>query len=244
MNRPKKQDVPVALVTGASRRIGAAIAQHLLQAGFRVVMHCHQSNVEAQRLVDTANQTRADSAAMFMADLCRPDSAPQLIADTCDWGGRIDLLVNNASLFTRNVTDWDAMFTLNVKAPFLLSHAAFPHLVLTHGSIINITDIHADFPLKGYAVYCQTKAALRMQTRALAREFAPNVRVNAVAPGAIMWPEQGNQLSEEQQKNIIDNTPLKRHGSPLFIAQAVLSLAENLFITGQTLRVDGGRSLK
>lgn len=243
MNQANKQDAPVVLVTGAAKRIGAAIAQHLHKAGFRVVIHCHQSRDAAEVLAHEMNQLRADSAHVFTADLYHPESAHQLITDTLNWGGRLDLLVNNASLFTRNAADWDAMFDLNVKTPFILSHAAFPHLLNTHGSIINITDIHADKPLKDYAVYCQSKAALSMQTKALAREFAPKVRVNAVAPGAIMWPEQGNQLSEEQQQNIINKTPLKRHGSPLFIAQAVLALAENTFITGQTLCVDGGRSI-
>jgi len=243
LNQTNKQDAPVALVTGAARRIGAAIAQYLHTAGYRVIIHCHQSHTAAHALANDMDRMRADSAIVLTANLCFPDSAHQLIADALTWAGRMDLLVNNASLFTRNETDWDAMFNLNVKAPFLLSHAALPHLAKTHGSIINITDIHADTPLKGYAIYCQSKSALSMQTKALAREFAPNVRVNAVAPGAIMWPEQGNQLSEEQQQNIIDKTPLKQHGSPLFIAQAVLSLAENLFITGQTLSVDGGRSI-
>ncbi len=243
MKPANKQDAPVALVTGAARRIGAAIVQHLQTAGFRVVIHCHHSQAEAHALAEELNQLRSNSAKVLIADLCNPASALQLIMETMTWAGRIDLLVNNASLFTRNEADWDAMFALNVKAPFLLSHAAFPHLSLTHGSIINITDIHTDKPLKGYTIYCQSKAALSMQTNALAREFAPTVRVNAVAPGAIMWPEGNNQLSEEQQQNSIDETPLKRHGSPVFIAQAVLALAGNAFITGQTLRVDGGRSL-
>ena len=243
LNQENKHDAPVALVTGASRRIGAAIAQHLQAAGFRVVIHCHQSRLVAQVLADEMNRLRGDSARVLSADLYDLDAAQQLLTDTLAWTGRIDLLVNNASMFSRNESDWEAMFTLNVKAPFLLSYAARPSLAKTHGSIINLTDIHADKPLKGYAVYCQSKAALSMQTKALAREFAPNVRVNAVAPGAIMWPEQGNQLSDEQQQMIIASTPLKRHGSPLFIAQAVLALAKNEFITGQTLSVDGGRGL-
>lgn len=243
MNPENKPVAPVALVTGAARRIGAAIVRHLHAAGFGVVIHCHQSQTEAHALENELNQQRADSVKVLIADLANPTSAHQLITEALSWAGRIDLLVNNASLFTRNEADWDAMFTLNVKAPFLLSQAAFPHLSLTHGSIINITDIHADKPLKGYAIYCQSKAALSMQTKALAREFAPNVRVNAVAPGAIMWPEQDNQLNDILQQNIIEKTPLKRHGNPMFIAQAVLALAENAFITGQVLRVDGGRSV-
>lgn len=243
MNQANKQDAPVALVTGAAKRIGATIVQHLHKAGFRVAVHCHQSQMEAQVLVNNMNRLRVDSAKVFMADLSHAESVHQLVANTLSWAPRLDLLVNNASLFTRLNTDWDAMFALNVKAPFILSHEAFPHLAKNNGTIINITDIHAEKPLKDYAIYCQSKAALHMQTKALAREFAPHVRVNAVAPGAIMWPEQGNQLSKEQQQHIVAQTPLKRHGSPLFIAQAVLALVDNTFITGQTLRVDGGRSL-
>ena len=241
MNLKNKQGVPVALITGAARRIGASIAKYLHTAGFRVMIHCHVSYDAAQALVHELNALRLDSAAVLSVDLRSPNVAHQLILDTVTWGGRMDLLVNNASLFTRSDTDWDEMFHLNVKVPYQLSHAAYSHLATARGSIINITDIHADSPLKGYSIYCQSKAALAMQTKALAREFAPLVRVNAVAPGAIMWPEQSNQLTHEQQQQIINKTLLKQHGDPLFIAQAVLALVENPFITGQTLRVDGGR---
>ena len=241
--------VPVALITGSARRIGAAIASHLHQAGYRVIIHYHHSADEAHALAQTLNQQRADSAHTLTADLCAQDAASLLIANTIDWAGKLNLLVNNASVFIRtnlnapDYADWDLMFNTNVKAPFALSQAAFPHLAALRGAIINITDAHADIPLKEYAVYCQTKAALTMQTKALAREFAPNVRVNAVAPGAIIWPEGDNTLSTESQQKIIAKTPLQRHGDPLFIAQAVLALAENPFITGQSLTVDGGRSL-
>jgi pteridine reductase len=237
----KQVSSPVALITGAARRIGAAIAQHLHQAGFRTVIHCHQSHQEAIDLSDSLNHLRAHSAKILCADLLGSSAAHYLINETVAWGGRLDVLVNNASLFSRQSEHWDAMFNLNVKAPFLLSHAARVHLVDTRGVIINITDTHTNKPLKGYCVYCQTKAALSMQTRALACEFAPSVRVNAVAPGAILWPEEDNALSEESQQAIINKTPLKQHGHPIFIAQAVLSLIENTFITGQTLCVDGGR---
>ena len=243
MNQPNKQDRPVALVTGAARRIGAAIAQHLHLAGFRVVIHCHQSQTHAQRLAETMNQLHGDSALVLTADLCAPMSPQTLIQDTLAWAGRMDLLVNNASVFSRHEHDWEVMFNTNVKAPHMLSHAAYPHLAKNSGAIINITDAHIDKPLQGYCVYSQTKAALTMQTKALACEFAPMVRVNAAAPGAIIWPEHANALSEAQQQKIIAKTPLKQHGSPEFIAQAVLALVENKFITGQTLCVDGGRGL-
>lgn len=244
MNQANKQDARVALVTGSAQRIGASIVRHLHQAGFRVMIHCHLSQIDAHTLAQELNAIRAESASVFSSDLSNSDSPQTLITNTLAWAGRLDLLVNNASMFSRKDSDWDALFNLNVKAPYLLSQAAYPLLTPSHGSIINITDIHAEKPLKDYAIYCQSKAALVMQTKALAREFAPNVRVNAVAPGAIMWPEQENELDDTQKQKIIAEVPLKRHGDPIFIAQAVLALADNTFITGQTLSVDGGRSLK
>ena len=159
----------------------------------------------------------------------------------------IRLLINNASRFDRTKMDeldqtiWHTLMQVNVRAPFLLSTYAKPHLAKQKGAIINITDIHGELPLNGYLEYCQTKAALIMQTKALAQEFAPDIRVNAIAPGAIAWPEDENALDPVHQAKIVEKTLLKTHGSPLYIAQAVLSLAENPYITGQTLRVDGGR---
>lgn len=241
------QTSPVALITGAARRIGATIATYLHQAGFRIVIHCHRSKKEALALANQLNTIRAESAWVLNADLSDKSQVIKLINDTISVANQLDLLVNNASIFTKSTTNpldeanWDNLFITNVKAPFWLSHSAFPHLVKQKGAIINITDIHADAPLKDYAVYCQSKAALAMQTKALAQEFAPNVRVNAVAPGAILWPEEENALSEKQQQKIVSKTLLKQHGDALYIAMAVLALAENPFITGQTLRVDGGR---
>ncbi len=239
----KEQSIRVALVTGAARRIGAVIAQHLHHAGYCVAIHCHQSQTEAIALAQTLNALRPDSARVFTGDLCKPNTPKQLVRDATAWCGRLDLLVNNASLFSRHESDWGPMFTMHVKAPFLLSHAAYPSLAASEGTIINITDIHAEKPLTGYAMYCQSKAALNLQTKALAREFAPHVRVNAIAPGAILWPEKDNALTKEEQHQIIAKTPLKQHGNPIFIAHAVLALVENPFITGQILSVDGGRSL-
>ncbi len=249
MNHINTQATEVALITGAARRIGASIAKHLHQAGYRVVIHCHRSEKDAQKLAEQLNQLRTDSAYVLNADLTKKEEARLVIVNAIQWAGRLDLLVNNASLFTKTPTDalndehWHALFTTNVHAPFWLSHAAYPHLAAHKGSIVNITDIHANNPLKGYSVYCQSKAALAMQTKTLAREFAPNVRVNAIAPGAIAWPEHSNALNAKAQEDIIARTPLKRHGEPAYIAQAVLALAHNPFITGQTLNVDGGRSL-
>ncbi|TAL59070.1 MAG: pteridine reductase [Legionella sp.] len=249
LNQANKQAAKVALVTGGARRIGAAIVKQLHGAGFKVVIHCHQSLDEAHALAVDLNHLRMDSAFVLSRELNREDAAAEMIATTIDWAGRLDLLVNNASIFTRNGFDsfvekeWDDLFDINVKVPYLLSLAARPWLAKTQGAIINLTDTHAGKPLKGYAIYCQTKAALEMQTKALAREFAPEIRVNGVAPGAIVWPEHANALSATQQQQIIERTPLKQHGSPEFIAQAVLALAENAFITGQILKVDGGRSV-
>lgn len=249
MNQANKQAVKVALVTGAARRIGAEIVKELHQAAFKVVIHCHRSLEEAQILAETLNRQDPDSALVLQQDLCLPNAAKQLIAATIAWAGQLDLLVNNASVFTKtdlssfNESKWDNLFSTNVKAPFLLSLEARTYLATQQGQIINITDIHGDRPLKGYAEYCQTKAALIMQTKALAREFAPEVRVNAIAPGAIAWPEKDNSLTNDLQAKIIHNTPLKKHGSPAYIAQAVLALVANSFITGECLKVDGGRSL-
>ena len=249
LNQANTQAGRVAIVTGAARRIGATIALYLHKAGFRIVIHCHQSLQAARALANEMNRHRADSALVLTADLTIKKQAIALINETISWAGQLDLLVNNAALFSSTplgVLDdeqWHALFTTNVQAPFWLSQTAYPFLATRQGSIINITDLHALRPLKGYSVYCQSKAALTMQTKTLARDFAPHVRVNAIAPGAIAWPEHDNMLSEELQQKIIANTPLKQHGDPTFIAQAILAIVDNRFITGQTLCVDGGRGL-
>ncbi len=249
MKQSAIQAMPVALVTAGARRIGSAIVNHLHKAGYAVIIHCHQSIAEAETLAAELNQLCLNSAYVLQSDL-RDLSAPaELIKNALAWRGNLNLLVNNAAIFYSTALDnfeeqsWDSLFTLNVKLPFLLSIAACPSLKASSGAIINLTDIHAHQPLKNYAVYCQTKAALTMQTKALAREFAPCVRVNAIAPGAIAWPEQENELSPALQQEIIAKTALKKHGHPDFIAQALVALALNPFITGQILKVDGGRSL-
>ncbi|PWY56555.1 pteridine reductase [Legionella qingyii] len=249
MNPTNKQEAKVALVTGGARRIGAAVVKKLHVAGYKVVIHCHQSLPEAHALAVGLNEQRPNSAFVLQRELSEPGAADEMMITIQDWVGRLDLLVNNASVFIRTEfttfaeTDWRALFDIHVKAPFLLSLAARPLLAKQSGVIINISDIHAEKPLKGYSVYCQSKAALEMQTQSLAREFAPEIRVNAVAPGAIIWPEHSNTLTPEIQEQIIEKTPLKKHGDPEYIAQAILALAENPYITGQILKVDGGRSL-
>lgn len=239
----KQEGQPVALITGAAQRIGAVLARDLHQAGFRVVVHYHHSKTAAVERVAAYNQLRANTALALFADLCSHTAIPALLEAAVSHWGRLDLLVNNASIFSREDSDWESMWHCNVHAPYQLSCAAFPHLEVTKGSIINITDVHAYTPLRDYAVYCQTKAALAMQTRALAQQFAPNVRVNAIAPGAIMWPQGDNQLNPLIQEKIIAKTLLKRHGTPEHIAQAMLYLVNNSYVTGQSLQVDGGRYL-
>ena len=250
MNHGNKQDTKVAIITGAARRIGAAIAKYLHESGFNVVIHYNNSKADALALMQSLNLKRQDSAIILQANLCVKKEVVKLINDALAWKNRLDLLVNNASIFKStlstepNSEDVDTLlFNTNVLAPFRLCQQAYQYLALKYGVIINITDIHAAKPLKDYALYCQSKAALNMQTLSLAKEFAPFVRVNAIAPGAIAWPEGENQLSIELQNKIIESTPLKRHGDPIYIAKAVLALAENPFITGQILNVDGGRSL-
>lgn len=249
MNQANKQEAKVALVTGGARRIGAAIVKTVHQAGYKVVIHCRGGLSDAHALAVDLNNQRVDSALVLQRELRDTDAPEEIMTTIMNWAGRLDLLVNNASVFIRtegysfNTADWQAIFDINLKVPFLLSLAAYPLLQNHQGAIINITDIHAEKPLKGYSVYCQSKAALEMQTKTLAREFSPEVRVNAVAPGATVWPEEANSLSFEVKKKIIAKTPLKTHGNPEYIAQAVLALAQNPFITGQILKVDGGRSL-
>jgi len=240
----KKEMTRVALVTGSARRIGAAIISEMHRLGYRVAIHCHHSFPEAEEMARVFNNERADSARVFQADLSVAGARSKLIEAVCAWSDNLYALVNNASLFVKDeLATFETLFALNVQAPFELSLSAQPWLAKQGGCIVNITDIHADKPLKGYAMYSQTKAALRMQTRALAKAFAPKIRVNAVAPGAIAWPEKDNALTEVVRAKIIAETPLQCHGQPAYIAQAVSALIDNPFITGQTLAVDGGRSL-
>lgn len=238
----------VALVTGAARRIGAAIARRLHAAGATVAIHYRSSSTDANALCDELNQLRENSAATFAADLNEPGSAEALIADVADWHGRIDVLVNNASSFYPtplgeiDENNWADLVGSNLKAPVFLSQAAAPHLQKTSGNIVNIVDIHARRPLRDHAVYGSAKAGLAMLTRSLAKDLAPTIRVNGVAPGAIEWPENG--MSESAQDKIIAQIPLGRTGEPDDIANAVRFLVcEATYCTGQILAIDGGRSI-
>jgi pteridine reductase len=242
--------LPVALVTGAARRVGASIATILHTNGYDVIIHYHQSQQEALCLVHHLNTIRPHSALGLSADLGVEEEISNLCNQASAWKNKLSILVNNASLFIKDdalnqtSSTWVSLFQVNVRAPYLLSEHLKSWLSQAEGSIINITDIHADKPLREYGLYCQSKAALNCQTKALAKEFAPSVRVNAIAPGAIAWPEAENHLSAAIKKKIIAQTLLKAHGKPEYIAQAVLALAENPFITGQILSVDGGRNLR
>jgi pteridine reductase len=248
MTDPLPLSGQTALVTGAARRVGAQIARSLHAAGANIMIHCHRSLAEAQRLAAQLEQARAGSAAVSVTDLRDTAALPGLIAGTCDRFGALDLLINNASSFYPTpigqitLAQWNDLIGTNLQAPLFLAQAAAPELRRRGGSLLNIVDIHGLRPLREHAVYSAAKAGLIMLTRALARELAPQVRVNAIAPGAVLWPEQG--LDEARRDRIRAQTPLQRPGSPEDIARAVLFFATQApFVTGQVLAVDGGRSI-
>lgn len=236
---------PVALITGGARRIGAEIARQLHAKGYHLLIHYRDSATDANELCAQLNQTRAQSAQAIKADLALTEEVAALAQAAESIWQRLDLLVNNASAFyptpLGEITDeaWDDLMASNLKAPLFLSQALAPALKKTGGCIINLADIHALRPLKDHSVYCAAKAANLMLTRSLALELAPEVRVNAIAPGAILWPEQNPATSE----SIFSRIPLGRCGSPADIAQALLYLTEARYVTGQMIAVDGGRSL-
>ena len=238
----------VVLVTGAARRIGAAIVTRLHANGARVAIHYRGSDDEARRLAASLNQQRPDSADTFQADLLQGEDISSLVENVVAWGGRLDALVNNASTFyptpvgTITEKEWDDLVGSNFKAPLFMSQAASPHLRKTCGAIVNIVDIHAQRPLRDHPVYGPAKAALAMLTRSLAKDLAPDIRVNGVSPGAILWPEDG--MSESTRQTILRQVPLKRAGDPDDIAGCVLFLLRDApYVTGQIIAVDGGRSI-
>lgn len=241
-------DGKVALVTGAARRIGAAISEELHAAGARVAVHYHGSRNDAHKLVEALNEVRANSAIALMADLKTDEGPNELIDSVLSWAGRLDILVNNASTFYPtplgevDISGWEDLLGSNLRAPMFLAQAAAPHLQAVSGNIVNLVDIHACKPLRNYPVYCAAKAGLAMLTRSLAKELAPCVRVNGVAPGAIAWPETG--MSDSVKKNIVSQIPLGKAGEPADIANAVLFLVRDAtFVTGQIIPIDGGRSI-
>jgi pteridine reductase len=238
----------VVLVTGAARRIGAAIVTRLQQNGARVAIHYRGSAGDADELAALCNEQRQDSAATFQADLFDSEDISALVAAVVEWGGRLDGLVNNASTFyptpIGEITEahWDDLVGSNFKVPLFLSQEAVPHLRAAGGSIVNIVDIHAQRPLRDHPVYGPAKAALGMLTRSLAKDLAPDVRVNGVSPGAILWPEDG--MTEAVQETILRQVPMARAGIPEDIAGCVLFLMRDAtYVTGQIIAVDGGRSI-
>ena len=239
---------PVALVTGAARRIGAAIARALHADGYDLALHHRASAADATALAAELEASRPASVLPLAADLTELAALPALVEATLARYGRLDALVNNASAFfptplaTATVAEAQTLFAVNALAPWQLAQAAAPHLAATRGAIVNLVDIHAERPLREHALYGASKAALVYLTQALALELAPHVRVNAIAPGAILWPEGGK--SETARDAILARVPLARTGTPEEIAAAVRwLLREATYTTGQVLRLDGGRSL-
>jgi pteridine reductase len=237
-----------ALVTGGARRVGAAIVRRLHAAGASVLIHYRDSEADAAALEAELNALRPKSAVRVKAELLAPVAPRALVAAASDAFGRLDLLVNNASAFFAvplggiEASHWEDLVGSNLRAPLFIAQAAAPELARREGAIVNIVDIHAERPLKGYPLYSMAKGGLAALTRALALELAPKVRVNGVAPGAIAWPEDG-QFAPAERSRIVATTPLGRIGVPEDIAQAVHFLACARFVTGQIIAVDGGRSI-
>lgn len=237
-----------ALVTGAAKRIGAAIVRGLHAAGANVVIHYHSSSAQADALVAELESERPGSAFAVRADLTDTGAIPELVESVLERTGRLDILINNASSFyptpLGSVTEaqWDELMGSNLKAPLFLCQAALPALREARGVIVNIVDVHAQRPLRDHALYGAAKAGLAMLTRSLAKDLGPDIRVNGVSPGAILWPEAG--MPEHIQKSIVREIALKRPGEPADIAAAVVFLVRDApYVTGQILVVDGGRSV-
>ena len=237
-----------ALVTGGSKRIGATTVRLLHQAGYNVIIHCRLSRQSADALAEELNSIRNDSAAVIHGNLNDETIYNNLIEQAFKCWHRLDVLINNASSFyptpvgSITMDDWNNLINSNMKAPLFLAQAAAPYLKKTQGNIINMIDVHAQRPMKQHPVYCAAKAGLAMLTMSLAKELGPDIRVNGVAPGAILWPE--NDMSEHNKKLIVERTSLKRPGEPIDIAKTILFLARDAnYITGQIIAVDGGRTL-
>ncbi len=243
-------DSPAILVTGAAKRVGAVIARTLHAAGANVIVHCNRSRAEADALAKELNAIRSKSASVVQGDLLAYNALKGLIDHAASEFGRLDGLVNNASAFyatpvgSIDEDSWSELMDSNLKAPLFLSQAAAPYLRRTKGSIVNIVDIHAERPLKDFVVYTIAKAGLAGLTRSLALELGPDIRVNGVAPGAILWPDSGDSFPVAEQERIVSLTPLQRIGTSEDVASAVKYLMLDApFISGQILAVDGGRGL-
>ena len=237
-----------ALITGAAARLGAMSARYLHAAGAHVVIHYRNSASRAEELVNSLIDLRPDSASLVQGDLLNISTLPRLIEEALQASGRLDILVNNASTYYPTPLDaateiqWDDLFGINAKAPFFLSLAAAAELKRRQGCIINMVDIHAQRPNKDFPIYSMAKAAKAMMVQSLAKELAPEVRVNGVAPGAILWPE--GELGEIAKQDTLPRIPLARAGKPEDIAHTVLFLATSDYISGQIIAVDGGRTTR
>lgn len=245
----KKQNTKTVLITGAAQRLGANTAKFLHNRGWRILLHCRHSREQADALAKKLNEEHADSCHVLVADLGNDTDIKKLVSDVKKITPTLDALINNASSFyptpIGSVTpqQWDDLFSSNTRAPFFLAQAFSPMLRERQGSIINMLDIHAKSPLKEHTVYCMAKAALAMMTLSLAKELAPHIRVNGIAPGAILWPSEGEPDMTTQEK-ILQGIPLQRLGTPDDIARSIAFLLEDApYITGQILAVDGGRGL-
>jgi pteridine reductase len=239
---------PVALITGASRRVGAVVARTLHEAGYDLALHYRHSSDEAKTLADELEQQRANSTLLLQADLSDLSALPGLIDTLLAHFGHLDALINNASAFyatpldSATPTQWDELFASNAQAPFFLTQAAIPALREARGGIVNMLDIYAERPLKGYTLYCMAKAALSAMTRSLALELGPDIRVNGIAPGAVMWPSEGK--SDAEKNEMLSRTPLDRAGTPEDVASAILWLLRDAhYTTGHVIPIDGGRLL-
>ncbi len=239
-----------ALVTGAANRIGAQIARTLHENGVNLIIHYRKSRDAAAALAQELNKQRADSAITFQADLNDIASLHKLAQKASTAFDQLDILINNASSFYPTpigeitLQHWQDLMNSNCQAPLFLSQACYPALKQSHGVIINMLDIYASTPLKNHSLYCCAKAANQMLVKSLALELAPEVRVNGIAPGAILWPQQGNNSAADAQQAILKQIPLEKTGSPESIAKTVMFIINNDYITGEIIRVDGGRLLQ
>lgn len=238
----------VALITGGSRRIGIGTARLLHRCGMKIAIHYRHSTQQAESLRAELCEKVPNSVLLIRGELTEIAKVKNLVHECTTTFGRLDALINNASVFfssplhTATEKQWNTIMDTNFKAPFFLCQAAAPHLKKTHGAIINITDIYADRPLSNHPIYCASKAALWSLTKSLAHDLGPEIRVNAIAPGAILWPE--NDTDEVAHQRMVSRTPLKREGGVADIAKTVqFLLADSDFITGQVINVDGGRTV-
>lgn len=238
---------PIALVTGAARRVGAVVARRLHAGGYDLALHYRNSEADMRALAATLEAQRPGSTLALQADLADIERLPELVERTIAHYGRLDALINNASSYfstpVGHVTaaHWDDLFASNARAPFFLSQTAAPYLKAAHGAIVNIVDIYAERPLRKHTVYCMAKAALAMMTKSLAMELGPEIRVNGVAPGNVLWSDHSTHA--ETSEIVRARTALQRQGTPEDVAQAVEYCLNSPYLTGQIVAVDGGRSL-